>query len=217
MSTARTAIFDRLRRVNAQPLSAPEPDYPIWNDTDSDTMQARLTELLEQNHAEVISLPRAGLIATLRERLAQGKLKRVATGTGGEFFDDITQALNGTAERVCFDRPLEEWKDELFNTIDAGITGCHGAIAATGSLVLWPGPEEPRTLSLVPPHHIAILKASTLHTNLPAMMTDEGWNQAMPTNLLLVSGPSKTADIQQTLAYGAHGPSALTVLILEDA
>ncbi|WP_019935658.1 LutC/YkgG family protein [Oceanimonas smirnovii] len=217
MSTARTAILDRLRRVNALPLNAPEPDYPIWNDTDADTMLARLTGLLEQNHAEVLRLPRTALVTTLRERLAQAGIKRVATGTGGEFFDEITLALNGTAERVCFDRPLEEWKDELFNTIDAGITGCHGAIAASGSLVLWPGPEEPRTLSLVPPHHIAILKASTLHPNLPAMMTDEGWSRGMPTNLLLVSGPSKTADIQQTLAYGAHGPSALTVLILEDA
>ncbi|WMC10505.1 lactate utilization protein C [Oceanimonas pelagia] len=217
MSTARTAILDRLRRVNALPLSAPEPDYPIWNDSDPDTMLARLTGLLEQNHAEVLRLSRTALVSTLRERLAEAGIKRVATGTGGEFFDEITQALNGTAERVCFDRPLEEWKDELFNTMDAGITGCHGAIAASGSLVLWPGPEEPRTLSLVPPHHIAILKASTLHANLPAMMASEGWNQGMPTNLLLVSGPSKTADIQQTLAYGAHGPSALTVLILEDA
>lgn len=217
MSTARTAILDRLRRVNALPLKASEPDYPIWNDADPDTMLARLTGLLEQNHAEVLRLSRTDLVATLRERLAQAGIKRVATGTGGEFFDEITLALNGTAERVCFDHPLEEWKDTLFNAIDAGITGCHGAIAASGSLVLWPGPEEPRTLSLVPPHHIAILKASTLHPNLPAMMTSEGWSQGMPTNLLLVSGPSKTADIQQTLAYGAHGPSALTVLILEDA
>ncbi|NHI02093.1 lactate utilization protein C [Oceanimonas sp. MB9] len=217
MSTARTAILDRLRRVNARPLPVKNPDYPIWTSTDREDMLVRLTELLEQNHAEVTRLPRAELVAALRERVSGARLKRLATGTGGEFFEEITQALQGTAEQLCFDQPLEQWKDELFNHVDAGITGCHGAIAATGSLVLWPGPAEPRTLSLVPPCHIAILKASTLHANLPAMMTDQGWSRGMPTNLLLVSGPSKTADIQQTLAYGAHGPKELVVLILEDA
>jgi len=48
-------------------------------------------------------------------------------------------------------------------------------------------------------------------------MHEQGWAGAMPTNALLVSGPSKTADIQQTLAYGAHGPKELLVLILQDA
>jgi L-lactate dehydrogenase complex protein LldG len=44
-------------------------------------------------------------------------------------------------------------------------------------------------------------------------MTSERWAEAMPTNALVISGPSKTADIQQTLAYGAHGPRELIVLL----
>ena len=48
-------------------------------------------------------------------------------------------------------------------------------------------------------------------------MHAQGWAGGLPTNALLVSGPSKTADIQQTLAYGAHGPKELLVLILQDA
>jgi L-lactate dehydrogenase complex protein LldG len=47
-------------------------------------------------------------------------------------------------------------------------------------------------------------------------MQVEGWQQGLPTNALLVSGPSKTADIQQTLAYGAHGPKELVVLLIEE-
>ena len=77
------------------------------------------------------------------------------------------------------------------------------------------GPS-PSTLSLVPPCHIALLAASTIADNLAGLVAAGRWQQAMPTNLLLVSGPSKTADIQQTLAYGAHGPSRLLVVLVED-
>jgi L-lactate dehydrogenase complex protein LldG len=45
-------------------------------------------------------------------------------------------------------------------------------------------------------------------------MREQGWAQAMPTNALLISGPSKTADIEQTLAYGVHGPKRLIVLVV---
>ncbi|MGB5854192.1 MAG: lactate utilization protein C [Oceanisphaera sp.] len=216
MSTARNAILNRLRQAKVQPLPVNDPDYPIWEVADQDTMLTRLIDLLQQNHADVYTLKHADLITTLQSQINKLKLKRIATGTGGDFHTEITQALVGHSEQLPFDKPLEHWKDELFNQIDAGITACHGAIAATGTLVVWPSMSEPRTLSLVPPCHIAILKASTLHTNLPAMMKEQGWANDMPTNLLLISGPSKTADIQQTLAYGAHGPKQLVVLILED-
>lgn len=216
MSTARNAILNRLRKAEVKPLPVNDPDYPIWKETDQGIMLARLVDLLQQNHADVYTLKHAELITSLQSHIGKLGLKRIATGTGGEFHMEITQALVGHAEQLPFDKPLEQWKDQLFNQIDAGITACHGAIAATGTLVVWPTVAEPRTLSLVPPCHIAILKASTLHTNLPTMMAEQGWANNLPTNLLLVSGPSKTADIQQTLAYGAHGPKQLLVLILED-
>ncbi|MBO1520289.1 LutC/YkgG family protein [Oceanisphaera pacifica] len=216
MSTARNAILNRLRQAEVQPLPVNDPDYPIWDITDQDTMLTKLVDLLQQNHANVYTLKYAELITTLQSQFDKLGLKRIATGTGGEFHAEITQALAGHTEQVPFDKPLEQWKDQLFNQIDAGITECHGAIAATGTLVVWPTIIQPRTLSLVPPCHIAILKASTLHTNFPLMMQEQGWAKSMPTNLLLISGPSKTADIQQTLAYGAHGPKQLVVLILED-
>ena len=71
-------------------------------------------------------------------------------------------------------------------------------------------------MSLVPPVHFALLDAATLHDTLFDAITTEAWSSKLPTNALLVSGPSKTADIQQTLAYGAHGPKALIILLLVD-
>ncbi|ROL85000.1 LutC/YkgG family protein [Pseudomonas chlororaphis] len=116
----------------------------------------------------------------------------------------------------AYDRPVEEWKAELFNDTPASLTTTLGAIAATGSLILWPTREEPRLMSLVPPVHFALLKASEIRDNFYQVQQEYAWAQGMPTNALLVSGPSKTADIEQVLAYGAHGPKDLVVLILED-
>jgi L-lactate dehydrogenase complex protein LldG len=116
----------------------------------------------------------------------------------------------------AYDRPVEAWKAELFNDTPASLTTTLGAIAATGSLILWPTREEPRLMSLVPPVHFALLKASEIRDNFYQVQQEYQWAQGMPTNALLVSGPSKTADIEQVLAYGAHGPKDLVVLILED-
>ena len=103
----------------------------------------------------------------------------------------------------------------LFNEVDASITSTRGGIAETGSLILWPTPDEPRLMSLVPPVHIAVLNASEIYTTFHEAMISQDWASGMPTNALLISGPSKTADIEQTLAYGVHGPKELIVLVIE--
>jgi L-lactate dehydrogenase complex protein LldG len=139
-----------------------------------------------------------------------------ATAHGRQFAEHL--ASSGSPLRLkAYDRPVEAWKDELFFNTPASLTGTVGGIASTGSLILWPTPAEPRLISLVPPLHIALLNASEVHDNFYAVIREQGWAEGLPTNALLVSGPSKTADIQQTLAYGAHGPKELIVVILEDA
>ena len=79
---------------------------------------------------------------------------------------------------------------------------------------MWPDAHAPRLMSLVPPVHIALLDAQSLHESFAAMIEDEHWAAGLPSNALLISGPSKTADIEQTLAYGIHGPRQLITLIL---
>jgi L-lactate dehydrogenase complex protein LldG len=102
----------------------------------------------------------------------------------------------------------------VFN-VDAGITSAAGAIAETGALILWPTEKEPRLMSIVPPIHIAVLQADKIYNSLSEVMQTENWSAKMPSNVVLVSGPSKTADIEMTLAFGVHGPKELIVLILE--
>lgn len=180
----------------------------------------RLRTMLEAVHGETCLTTTAAWPALVVEALAARGISELlispATAHGQQFAGYL--ALHGGTIRLkAYDKPVEAWKEELFFDTPASLTGTLGGIAATGSLIMWPTPAEPRLMSLVPPLHIALLKASEVYDNLHQVMQLQRWAERLPTNALLVSGPSKTADIQQTLAYGAHGPKELVVLILEDA
>jgi L-lactate dehydrogenase complex protein LldG len=97
--------------------------------------------------------------------------------------------------------------------VDAGITGADWGIAETGTLVLGCGPGRPRLASLLPPAHIAVLRASRILPDLPALFARVG---PLPSALTLVTGPSRSADIGLVPVFGAHGPMAVAILILAD-
>jgi L-lactate dehydrogenase complex protein LldG len=149
-------------------------------------------------------------------KLAQAGVQRLLLDRASPEGAALAAALPAAVQTIPFSQPLEAWKGILFSSIDAGFTVARSGIAATGTLVLAPDAGSPRTVSLVPPLHVALVYASTLHADLHAAVHAEGWSAGMPANLVLVSGPSKTSDIQQTLAYGAHGPAALWVVIVDD-
>jgi L-lactate dehydrogenase complex protein LldG len=173
---------------------------------------AQLRKLMEAVHTEIHLTSGEGWPALLAQLLGERQLPSLLIAPTTAHGQQLTQhwANNpGLPALKSYDRPVEEWKAELFNDTPASLTGTLGAIAATGSLILWPTREEPSV-------HFALLKASEIRDNFYQVQQEFNWAQGMPTNALLVSGPSKTADIEQVLAYGAHGPKDLVVLILED-
>ncbi|MCM8594267.1 lactate utilization protein [Accumulibacter sp.] len=218
--SARERILERLRSVPVVPL--PEPDLgafqadPAAVSTRS-SRTARIERFCERMnfwHGQVIRVTRRNWAASLRDLCADRGLRSLVHGQVTEFADELRAA--GLPGLRVFDRPVDSWKAELFAEVDAGLTSTRGAIAETGTLIIWPDEREPRLLSLVPPIHFALLDADRIHDSLPEAMREQGWAAAMPANALLVSGPSKTADIQVTLAYGAHGPKELIVLLIVD-
>ena len=114
------------------------------------------------------------------------------------------------------DRVRVPKSSELFK-VDAALTATIGGIADTGAIILWPTPAEPRLMSLVPPIHIAVLDADRIFGSFAEAMEEQGWRQGMPTNALLISGPSKTADIEFILTYGVHGPKEVILLVRQPA
>lgn len=126
-----------------------------------------------------------------------------------------SELSSGGIAMIPYNRKIEQWQQQLFEQVDASFTGCLGGIAETGSLILWPDETEPRLLSLVPPIHCVLLLADQIYSTFAEAMEAQDWVNGMPTNALLISGPSKSADIAQVLAYGVHGPKSLVVLIID--
>jgi L-lactate dehydrogenase complex protein LldG len=208
MSDARNAILARLRQGQAQ--QAKPAEVPLRSP--SQVSLEVFCEHLRNAHAQVIHCRPSDWLSTVVQRLAS-RGGSLACGRSAEG-QQLHQAAVEQGLDVCwYDEQLD--KQQLFNQVDVGFSVAQAGLAATGSLVVETGPDEPRMLSLVPPLSIVLLRRSTLLADFNAYVQHRG-DVAMPTNLLLISGPSKTADIQQTLAYGAHGPKELWVLLVND-
>jgi L-lactate dehydrogenase complex protein LldG len=97
-----------------------------------------------------------------------------------------------------------------------GITGCFCAIAETGTIVITSGAGTPTATALLPDTHIAIVRAKRIVSGMEEafglIRAEQG---AMPRALNLISGPSRTGDIEQTIVLGAHGPFRVHLLVVD--
>ena len=96
-----------------------------------------------------------------------------------------------------------------------GITGAEAALAATGSVVLRTGPGRGRLASLLPPVHVVLVEAARLAWSLAEFLRAQA-DSDRSSNLVIVTGPSRTADIEMTLSRGVHGPREIHVLLVGD-
>lgn len=104
-----------------------------------------------------------------------------------------------------------------------GVTGCFRAIAETGTLMLRSGPDMPPVSSLLPETHIAVVPVTRIVADMEAAWADarSEWGnaggeggQGWPRAVNFVSGPSRTADIEQVIVLGAHGPFRVHLLVV---
>ncbi|MEF9996589.1 MAG: lactate utilization protein C [Burkholderiaceae bacterium] len=104
--------------------------------------------------------------------------------------------------------------DESQGRDAVGITGVFCALAETGTLVLLSGPDSPASTHLLPETHVAVVPASRVVASMEdafALMRSE--RGGLPRAVNMVSGPSRTGDIEQTIVLGAHGPYRVHILI----
>jgi L-lactate dehydrogenase complex protein LldG len=216
--TPRDRILARLRNAPRPEVPRPSSVPPPTDAPARGERAARLKSRMEAVRAEVHLVPSEAWLDRLKEILAVRKVATLLYAPQTAIGEALRHAWDtdaaGSPELVAYAGPVETFKERLF-TLDAAVTSAAGAVADTGALILRPTAEEPRLMSLVPPIHIAVLRAEEIFASLADAMRAGNWPADMPTNMLLISGPSKTADIELILAFGVHGPKELIVLIVE--
>jgi L-lactate utilization protein LutC len=122
----------------------------------------------------------------------------------------LADILNPEVEEIA----ITPDRQALFD-FDVGITTAQAAIAETGTLVLESDTERHRLVSLVPPVHIAIVDAESIVPTLGDALKLVARENAldMSRTVTFITGPSRTADIELTLAIGVHGPKELYVIL----
>ncbi len=180
-----------------------------------DDLADRFDASLTAAHGEV---HRAGSLAE-----ALGLLGRVLAGLGAERVAvNAEPPLDGVDLTTRW--PDIQWRvtgqgdDDLrafCAAADAGITGADAVLAETGTIVVSSGPGKSRLVPLLPPVHVVLAPTSRLTSDLFTWTAGRGG--AMPSSVTLISGPSKTADIEQTMAIGVHGPKRLIVILYQDS
>jgi L-lactate dehydrogenase complex protein LldG len=103
--------------------------------------------------------------------------------------------------------------------VGVGVTGALAGIADTGSIVVQSGPQRARAASLLPETHIVLLPADRLYPTMAAFFATQS-PQALTensSNLVFITGPSRTADIEMIITRGVHGPKRLCVVLVPTA
>lgn len=151
-------------------------------------------------------------------RIASGKgAKIVARWSRGLPLAEMIDSALASLEVITPDGG--EWPSKIA-AADMGLTGADFAVAETGSIVLIAGPGKPGSASLLPPVHLALVRESSILPNLEELFAAIR-GRAMSVlgvgrHINIITGPSRTGDIEQTLTLGAHGPKELHLLILPD-
>lgn len=226
MSNSRAEILGRVRAAKKDMLA----------DTNAEMAAQRI-----QDHSANLIPKRGSLGKQARLELFQTEAERVdASVVRVKTADDITQEVARFLKDHNLPMQIKSapclknlpWSTTLIQTKfgiahgddTVGVTAAFAGVAETGTLVTYSSPDTPTTLNFLPLTNIAILEADKVYGNyeqvFKALRERSGREQKaiefMPRTLNFITGPSRSADIEQTLLLGAHGPQRLHIIIVDD-
>lgn len=149
-----------------------------------------------------------------------------------ESFATIPEAVRAFLDELGFSYNLVCSGERAFDTIawpagftlavrtaadgdHSSLTGVVAAVAETGSLVVAAAHHSPNTLHFLPENHIAVVRTSQVLRHLEDVWRLMRERSGMPRALTFITGPSRTADVEQTIQIGAHGPRRLHVVLVD--
>ena len=143
------------------------------------------------------------------------RFRQEFTALKGEIITDLPAFLTGFA-RIASDVPAVAGNATVRDA-DLGVTGCDCLIAATGSIAVSTRSAGSRALSVLPPVHLVAARRDQLVPDLTAALAlwQQRYDRHWPSNLCVITGASRTGDIEKILVMGAHGPKRLALHFTE--
>jgi L-lactate dehydrogenase complex protein LldG len=197
-----------LARSTGQPVEQPPPVYlrvPVMDLEDRiETFCGRVEALAGKAH-------RATSEGDARAYVANVLAGRGAVASNAPILRECgVTALDGVVTGITDRLQLRS----LCENAACGITGADYALADTGTLVMLASPQEARMISLLPPVHIALVARNRLLTGLDELLSILPYPAEQTSSMVLITGPSRTADIEQILVRGVHGPGEIHVVVI---
>jgi L-lactate dehydrogenase complex protein LldG len=209
LQNVRAAVKAGNRAGTTPPL--PECGQVGYQGAGADPVERFCAELTAVGgHAHVVADPAAAW-RVIAEIAHARQVRKVVAGCGGllERLDIVGQLRAAGIEVATVDAlPMPR---EVFFEADLGVSNVYRLIAETGTVAVASWPEEPRSLSLLPPVHIAVAERAQLVPDLFDLFAQLAGTP--PACLSLITGPSKTGDIELRLVTGVHGPGEVHVVV----
>lgn len=225
MSTARERILASIQRSLVTAVlpdsSSTAPAMAQGPAPDASALVAQFTAALEALKGRVHPVADATEAAKAVADIAAdyGSTTYIAWDEASLGCPGLTQALTGMGiTRVPYDVPSDPVARRLamerLGAITLGITGADAALADAGAVVVVAGPGRGRLVSVLPPVHVAIVARQQLVANLATLLQRRPGLLDEASNVVIIAGPSRTADIEMTLSHGVHGPKHVHVVLV---
>ena len=159
------------------------------------------------NRAKLIECSEVEISSRINEILKNEGLESILTPAN-------LSSLKLEGKVIAYDKKLEELKDELFST-DCAVLEADYGVSNLGIICVVSSHHQPRLLSLITKCCIVLLKKERIMGNMSEVLGDikEQYPQALPSNILFIAGPSRTADIELQVVFGVHGPQKTYVVL----
>jgi L-lactate dehydrogenase complex protein LldG len=215
--TAREQILTGIRTALGRAgVSMPAPLAPLAPpllrnpQMDRNLYTSLFVQNLEKLAGKSVIVPRPAAVVAALQPFLEGKR---AVASNAPFLaacgvTNLPEVQSGFTDREALRQACA--------TSDIGITSADYALAATGSLAMLASQSEARLVSLLPPMHIAIFPKSRILGNLDELLTLVPKPAEQTSSMVLITGPSRTADIEQILIRGVHGPGEVYTVIVEE-
>jgi len=209
-TTSKEQILKRIRNANMQEAVNPYTDVDlkssIYHQTDDELEVTFAEELNKVGGHFVYCLDKNELEINLKRLIESQKWDKVFTKN--HKIKEILSSINCKAHSNTSD----------MSEIKVSITSCEALVARLGSVIISAKQESGRRLNFIPDTHIVIANSSQIKANIKEAFISikEKYEGKMPSMTTMITGPSRTADIEKTLVMGAHGPRSLIVFLTEE-